>query len=384
MSESPIRLAVLVSTLAVGGAEQLLLDLLARLDRTRFAIRLGFLQDDPGGIGREAMALGLPADTGLRRGRLDVACPWRLWRWFRRHGIEAVLGINHLDALLYGLPAAKTAKAAFVNWENETGRIYRAHGLTMAARRLALAHADAVVAVARGHKTYIEQAEAVPAGRITVIPNGVDPARVAASVSPAEARDRLGIAPDVPVVVQVAALRPDKAHEVMLEAFAAVRRELPEAVLLLVGDGPRRAALTDLAERLGLGSGCRFLGIRRDVGDVLAAANVFALSSAPLQETLSVAAIEAMFAGLPVVATAVGSMDEIVDEGRTGRLTPPGDAAALGRALLALLAHPDTAREMGRQGARRARERLGVATMAADFADLLAGVAGRGRQGGAS
>ena len=155
-------------------------------------------------------------------------------------------------------------------------------------------------------------------------------------------------------------------------------------MLLLVGDGPRRAALTDLAERLGLGSGCRFLGIRRDVGDILAAANVFALSSAPLQETLSVAAIEAMFAGLPVVATAVGSMDEIVDEGRTGRLTPPGDAAALAHALLALLADPDTAREMGRQAARRARERFGVGTMAADFADLLAGVARRGRQGDAS
>jgi len=160
--------------------------------------------------------------------------------------------------------------------------------------------------------------------------------------------------------------------------------KLPEAVLLLVGDGPRREDLMSLAERLGLGSGCRFLGIRRDVGDVLVAANVFALSSAPLQETLSVAAIEAMFAGLPVVATAVGSMDEIVEEGRTGRLTPPGDAAALARALLALLAHPDTARDMGRQAALRARERFGVATMAADFADLLAGVTRRSRRGDAS
>lgn len=379
----PVRLAVVTSTLAVGGAEQLLFDLLARLDRRRFVVHLAFLQNDPGPLGREAMALCPDAATGLRAARFDPACVWRLWRWLRRRQAEVVLGINHLDVLLYGLPAAKAAGAAFVNWENETGRRYRRHALTMAVRRLALSQVDRVVAAAEGHKAYVIRAEGVPAARIAVIRNGVSPQRSASALSPAEARARLELSPDAPVVVQVAALRPDKAHEVMLEAFAAVRRRLPEAVLLLVGDGERRDALAALAETLGLGSGCRFLGVRRDVGDVLAAADVFALSSDPLQETLSVAAIEAMFAGLPVVATAVGSMDEIVEQGRTGLLAAPRQPAALAEALLTVLTDPEKAKGMGRQGALLAQARYGIDAMTTAFSELLAGLAQHKRAGGA-
>ena len=235
----PVRVAVLASTLVTGGAEQLLYDLLARMDRQAFDLRLGLLQADPGPLGREIGALGVPMVTGLRAGRIDPFCIWRIWRWLRLQAVQVVLGINHLDALLYGLPAATAAGAAFVNWENETSRLYRAHALTMAVRRCALSRVDRVVAAAEGHGRYVTQIEGVPPGRITVIRNGVDPARSASTLPPDEARERLGLAPDAPVVVQVAALRPDKAHEVMLEAFAAVRRQVPEAVLLLAGDGPR-------------------------------------------------------------------------------------------------------------------------------------------------
>jgi len=371
----PVRVAVLASTLVTGGAEQLLYDLLARMDRQAFNLRLGLLQADPGPLGREIGALGLPMVTGLRAGRIDPFCIWRIWRWLRRQAVQVVLGINHLDALLYGLPAAKAAGAAFVNWENETSRLYRVHALTMAVRRWALSRVDRVVAAAEGHGRHVTQIEGVPPARITVIRNGVDPARSASTLPPDEARERLGLAPEAPVVVQVAALRPDKAHEVMLEAFAAVRRQVPEAVLLLAGDGPRREALGALADRLGLEEGCRFLGVRRDIGDVLAAADVFALSSAPLQETLSVAAIEAMFAGLPVVSTAVGSMDEIVLEGRTGFLVPPGRPELLAKRLVALLADPGTRALFGAEGRRVAAARCHIRIMVSAFETMLAELA---------
>jgi glycosyltransferase involved in cell wall biosynthesis len=371
----PFRLAVLVSALAVGGAEQVLIDLLARLDRRTFEIRLGFLQADPGPMGREIQALGLTADTGLRAGRLDPLCPWRLWRFFHRHRIELVLGLNHLDALLYGLPAAKAAGAAFVNWEHETERTYRFHDLTMAARRLVLRHADAVVAVAEGHADYVARADGLPRSRVTVIHNGADPARSASPLSRAEARARLDLGASAPVAVQVAALRPDKAHEVMLTAFAQVRQRLPQAVLLLAGDGPCRAGLETLAARLGLGDGCRFLGLRRDVGDILAAADLLALSSDPRQETLSVAVIEAMFAGLPVVATDVGSLAEIVIPGRTGRLVPPRRPELLAEALAELLADPGTCRRLGRAGRELALSRYDLRIMVAAFETLLGDLA---------
>lgn len=367
----PTRLAVLASSLGVGGAEQLLLDFLARIDRRTFDVRLAFLQPDKGPLGREAETLGFPVDTGFRAGRFDPLCPWRLWRWFRRHKIEVVLGINHLDALLYGLPAAKAAGALFVNWENETGRRYRAHAVTMAARRFFLSQVDRVVAAAEGHKAHIIQIEGVSEDNITVIRNGVAPDRFAATLPPIEARAKLGLDPETPVVVQVAALRPDKAHDVMLEAFAVLRRTLPDAVLLIAGDGPCRAKLEWQAKRLGLGDGCRFLGVRRDVADVLAASDVFALSSAPLQETLSVAAIEAMFAGLPVVATAVGSMDEIVEEGRTGFLVPYGRPEALADRLVTLLSDKAIRERMGKEARRLALARCDIKIMVTAFEDLL-------------
>lgn len=371
----PFRLAVLVSTLPVGGAEQLLADLLARLDRRRFATRLAFLQNDPGPVGRELGRLGLAMDTGLRAGRLDPLCPARLWRLFCRRRIEVVLGLNHLDALLYGLPAAKAAGAAFVNWEHETERRYRYHALTMAARRAVLHFADAVVAVAQGHAAYVARADGLPRSRVTVIPNGADPARAAATQTRTEARHRLGLAPQAPTVVQVAALRPDKAHQVMLTAWDNVRRHLPQAVLLVVGDGPCRGELEALAARLDLGASCRFLGVRRDVGDILAAADVFALSSDPRQETLSVAVLEAMFAALPVVATAVGSLDEIVIPGRTGRLVPPRRPELLAQALIELLHDPAAGRRLGQAGHDLAVSRHDIRHMVTAFQALLGGLA---------
>jgi len=144
-----------------------------------------------------------------------------------------------------------------------------------------------------------------------------------------------------PVVICVAGFRAEKDHATLLRAFRAVVDGRP-AVLRLVGDGPERPAAEALAAELGLEESVEFLGNRTDVDRLLADADVFVLASYAV-ENLPFAVLEAMAAGLPVVATDVGALAELVRDGVTGALVPPRDAAALARALTAVLADPDRA-----------------------------------------
>lgn len=346
MKKRPI-LGVLASTLVVGGAEQLLLELLRRLDRDRFEPRL-YCLGEPGPIGEEIAALGVPVRSGLGCGPLGTV--FRLSRAFRQDRLGALLLINHRNCLFYGVPAARLAGVrAVVNWQNETFKRHSHHELYMFARRGVVWGLDALAAASRGHAGYLVEVEGVPVRKVLAIPNGVDTAAFRSDLSPREARRRLDIPEDGKTVGIIAALRPDKAHEVFLQAAVRVAAAVPDAWFLVVGDGPQRPALEALAARLGLGGRVRFLGFRRDVADILAALDLAVLSSDPRQETLSVAALEALSAGVPMVVTRVGFMDEIVRDGVTGRVVPPRDPEALAGAVLELLGDGAARREMGRR-----------------------------------
>lgn len=376
-SAAPAAVTVLVSTLTIGGAEQLLRELLRGIDRRRFEVDLCFL-DEPGRIGEEIRALGFPAVTGVARRRLDPLAVPRLARLFALRRTRILLVINHRNALFYGVPAAKLAGVpAVVNWHNETHRTYSHHRLTMLGRRFVHRGVTRVVAAARGHKEYVASAEGVPPEKIAVIYNGVDPERFASALSPQEARERLGLDREAPAVGIVAALRPDKAHEVFLDAARRVLEVLPAARFVVAGDGPRRAFLEGRAIELGIGDSVSFLGFRRDVADVLRAVDVFCLSSRPEQETFSVAALEAMAVGIPVVATRVGFLHEAVLEGQTGYLVPVGDAAALAERLVLVLRDRELRARLGHQARRLVLAEMTQAQMVASFErlfdELLAG-----------
>ncbi|MEF3697753.1 glycosyltransferase [Desulfolutivibrio sp.] len=374
MKKRPV-LGVLVSTLAIGGAEQLLLELLRRLDRDRFEPRL-YCLGEKGPVGLEIEALGVPVRSGLGGGPLRTI--FRLHRAFRQDRLDALLLINHRNCLFYGVPAARLAGVrAIVNWQNETFKRHRHHELYMFVRRGVVWGLDALAAASKGHAGYLVTVEGVPVRKVLAIPNGVDVAAFRSELSPQEARSRLHLSEAGKTVGIIAALRPDKAHEVFLQAAARVAAVAPDVRFLVVGDGPQRAFLEGEAARLGLGGQVRFLGFRRDVPDILAAMDLVVLSSDPRQETLSVAALEALSAGVPMVATRVGFMDEIVRDGVTGRLVPPRDPEALAGAMLDLLGDDAARREMG----RRARALVGqghtLSGMACGFeglfTELLAG-----------
>jgi len=161
----------------------------------------------------------------------------------------------------------------------------------------------------------------------------------------------------------VANLWPVKGHRVLLEAIAKVRRSLPRAHFALVGDGPERAALQRRIAELDLGGHVTLLGTRYDVPAILSRADAACLPS--LAEGLPNAVMEAMAAGLPVVATAVGGTPELVDDGITGHLAAPSDARALAEKLVELLSNPQRAASMGERGRAKVRDEMSLERLAA-------------------
>lgn len=367
----PVRVTVLASSLTIGGAEQLLLEFLRNVDTDRFRIHLCFLRS-PGLMGREVVGLRFPYTTDVLKHRFDFPGVLKLARVFKRERTEVLFLVNHRNTLFYGVPAAKLAGVpAIVNWENETFLKYSHHAITMFGRRLLHLGIDKVVAAARGHRDYIESIERTPRGKIAVIYNGVDPKRFGSSLSRVEARARLGIPAESPVVSIVAVLRPDKAHGNFLKTAQIVLESRPETHFLIVGDGPERDRLKELCGTFGIEKSVHFLGFQRELGDILAAVDINTLSSRPEQETLSVAAIEAMSAGVPMVCTDVGFMEEVVIPGETGFLTGVDDPQGMADRLIELIGDPVRCRSMGETARARVLAGLSATKMTRAFENLF-------------
>ena len=194
-----------------------------------------------------------------------------------------------------------------------------------------------VVAVSGSVRQYVIEGCHVGPGRVPLIYNGWagTPLPLANDGSP-------------PTVVCVANFRPQKGHEVLLRAFAAVARRVPGARLVLAGAGPLEAAVRSQVGQLGLTGSVEFAGVVEDIWPLLASAHVFALSS--WYEPLGIAVLEAMAAGLPVVATATGGVRELVEDGTSGWLVPPGDQEALADRLARALENSAVARQFGLAG----------------------------------
>jgi glycosyltransferase involved in cell wall biosynthesis len=192
------------------------------------------------------------------------------------------------------------------------------------------------VAVSSADAQRMVHREGVSADKVTVIPNGYIPSP---GSSDNDVRAELGLCRSVPVIGIAAVLRPEKRIDVLLQAHAKVRAVVPEAQLVIAGDGPCRPRLERQARDLGLDRSVHFLGARTDVDSVLRAVDVGALSSD--REGSPLLAFECMANDTPLVATAIGGVPDVVEHGRTGLLVPRRDPDALARALISLLADPE-------------------------------------------
>lgn len=219
-----------------------------------------------------------------------------------------------------------------------------------------------VVAVSQAIAAILRQG-GVPAERLTVVHDGIDPARFAGA-DRARGRAALGLPADAVAVLCVAALEDHKDHDTLLRAWPSVASD-PRAHLVLAGDGGLRAALEARAREL---PRVHVLGFREDIPDLCAAADIFTLTSK--LEGLGSSVMDAMLCGLPVVATRAGGIPELISDGGDGLLTPVGDAAALSAALAALVADPGRRAALGSAARARAQQRFLASAMADAYVEL--------------
>jgi glycosyltransferase involved in cell wall biosynthesis len=322
-----------------------------------------------GVLGEQLRRDGFPVYGLDRRPGMDWKCALRLAQLFRRERV-ALVHAHQIPGFLYGSLARLVAQRPPI--------LFTEHGLTharsprrkrMLVNRLLLQRRDRVVAVGRAVRRALVDNEGLPGSRVQVIYNGISCAPFAHAAGSRETvRGELRLAPDDFVACQVGRLEPIKDHATAMRALARVLTRRPDARLVLVGDGPEKGRLQELAGRLGVSSHVRFLGMRHDVPRVLAAADLLLLTST--SEGIPLALIEGMAAGLPVVSTNVGGVPEVVVHETTGLLAPAGDEAALAGGILRLAQDASLRRQMGEHGRQRAQTTFSEDRMYAGYRAL--------------
>jgi sugar transferase (PEP-CTERM/EpsH1 system associated) len=357
-------------SLGIGGIETLILELCRRLDRTRYAPSVCVFEAG-GKLQKEFEQLGVPVHVLAKAKGTDLALPVRLARLFREHKVSIVHTHNPF-AWLYGCLGARLAHLPLVHTQHNSMRHPSgAHrGKWIIAEKMLSLLTGRITAVSASVADYMVQVERISRGKIDVILNGIDPAAYVRATDAAATKRGLGLQ-DVPLIIgNIARFYPAKDQRTLVRAFATVAAVVPGARLLLVGDGPQKAATARFAAEAGIAGKVLFLGQRRDIPELLQIMDIFVLSS--VKEGLPIALLEAMAAGVPVVATDVDGNPELVRNGVTGIVVPPRSPEAMARAILRLHADRRLAGEMGSRGHQRVRDDFAFETMIHKYEHLYA------------
>lgn len=354
-----VRVVTLVDYLSLqGGAERFALQVALGLDGERFesimcASRWPLPADEEHLIPSGPQARMQLEQAGVRflglhrRSKVDPRAWIRLARFLRRERVD-ILHTHKFGSNLWGGLVGRAVRVPVVVAHEHTWSYEGQPWRRFIDRELISRWASAFVAVSREDQRRMTEIERIDPARTRFVPIGIQPS---SRPTGRDVRAELEIEPSAPVIGIVAILRPQKAHRVLLEAIAQLARDRPDIRLLVVGDGPERTTLERLIADLRLTDNVRMLGLRSDVPDILRAIDVAACSSD--FEGSPLAVLEYMDAALPIVATAVGGIPDLIESGVHGLLVPPGDPRALAGALGELLRDRPRAREMG----ARARER---------------------------
>ena len=349
----PVRVMHVVYTLRTGGMEMGVVKLVNGLDRAR--VRSSICSTTPAGEIKALVDPEVPVFELSRRAGNDVQIVGELYRLFRRERPH-VVHTHAWGTLLEGLVAARLARVPIViHGEHGTLQL-RTHQRWL--QRLGWGAADRLLSVSSRLAERMTASTGFPLHRITTIRNGVNLDRFRLA-DPVAARHALGLPERGPLVGTVGRLVPVKDQVTLVDAVAELRKSGSEGTLVIAGDGPERAALQARASAHGVD--LRLLGYRPDVEQVLAALDVFVLSS--VSEGLSNTILEAMAAGRAVVATRVGGADEMIEDGVTGVLVPPSDSHALAAALRRVLAAGDAGAAMGVAARQRVEAEFTLAGM---------------------
>lgn len=382
-----MRILLLVHDLEVGGMQMMVCALARHLRAVGAEVQIGCL-DTVGTLGEELRGERFPLALFDRRPGFDGRLPVRLAQYVRRGGFD-VVHAHQRTALFYGLLAGLLHVTPLVYTEHGPFQGRGPSRKTKVFNRLLGRRARRITAVAEDVKRRLVQEEGFNPLHIEVVPNGVDLGRFANLVSREVARARHGLSPQACILGTVGRLVPVKNHALLLHVIARLRTRVPDARLVVVGDGPERPSLEALARRLDLADRVHFLGECRNIETLLPAFDVFCHPS--LAEGIPLTLLEAMAARVPIVATAVGGIPEAARPDREAVLvagTPPDGGAPLtdaGRpyvdqlseAIAQLLRDPSRRRRLTECAYKRVADAFSMDTVCRRYADILAAASGR-------
>jgi glycosyltransferase involved in cell wall biosynthesis len=359
MTERPV-VAHVLNSIGLGGVPEVAFQLMHRLRAERFDQRVYALRRAEGEEDARAARVARFADHGVpvsfadANGSLGVVA--HLCDWLVSNDVDLVHTHSYrpnLQGRLAAVPLRDAGLRIVAHYHNRYDDKWAKEGTRTLERRLTAA-TDRVVACSHAAGEHVRESLGVPAERLAVIPNGVDRERFAAPADRAAARAALGIEDDRPVVALVGRISEEKGQDDYVRAAPGVVAEHPGALFLIVGSTAKDAAaapLRDLARAGGVEDAVRFTGYVDDMPALYAAIDVLAAPSR--WEGFGLMLVEAMAAGVPIVASAAGAIPEVVGDG-PALLVPPREPAALGAAIRRVLSDPDAARAMAAAGRERA------------------------------
>ena len=379
----PARVVFWAGSFERAGTQRFLVELLRRMDRRRFEPIVFSIRPE-GALLPDVESLGVPVhEFGAWHGPLAPATLGDLSRaafFMRREGVEilsCMLGITTIFGpfvgRLAGVPVVVNNQRNLTYWFSGGVRekVYR-----YVNRHLV----DAVLVNSGMARRELVERFATPADRIMNVGAGIDTSVFSSASGDEALRNRLGLS-GKRVVGIVAKLSHVKNHKMFLEAASLMTSERDDIEFLVVGDGPLRGRLEKLSGELGLGGRVHFVGASDDVPSVLKLMDVFVLSSR--SEGVPNAVMEAMAAGLPVVATRVGGVPDAVVDGETGILVDPDDSRGVADAVLGVLADPRRAESMGVAAAKLAADRYDVGAVVKCMEDVFSALLCAAGAGGA-
>ncbi len=352
----------MIDSLGHGGAERLTLAILERFDRERFDLRVCALQERGGNpVAKDLEKAGIPVDLLNIPTLRHPANLFKIIGYLRRHKpqilhaqLEFSIILGSLAARLVGIPCVSTLHT-LDNPQEQRAR-WRYH-LTLAALKYLCSRSIAVSESTRQH--HLRDGK-IPGEKIITLYNGIDlsACKAPAPESCLEKRKELGLAPDSIVAVTVAVLREPKGIQFMLQAMAQLRETNPNLQYLVVGDGEHGPTLKEMARSLGLENQVVFAGQRKDIPDILSVCDFFVLPTRT--EALPTVLMEAMAAQKAIIASNVGGVPEMIQDGVNGRLLPPGDVSALVKACAQLADDSARRNAWGTAGQAICREKFNI------------------------
>ncbi len=353
----------LVETGEPGGAERVIANMISSINTEHYRVILG-CSGDPSWLLSKVKECRVEVKHFKRNKVYDLKFLFDIWKTIRRENIDIIH--SHMFTMnFYGTVAGTMARRPVIVTIHD--RVYDLRtAKRVRAYRIIGCLASRTVAVSEEIKEVLINKVGLSSRKVTLVQNGVNLDHYSDPKSAfTEVKEVLGVPPTSPVVGIIGLFHPVKGHSFFLKAAFQIIREVPTTYFVMVGDGPLRQNLEALAQSLGIRGKVIFTGFRDEIPEILTAIDVCVVPS--LSEGLSMALLESMAAGRPIVATRVGGNCEAIRDGKDGILIPPSDHIALAKSVVTLLRNKSLCNQLGQSARTTASERFSLKQMVESY-----------------